>query len=98
MSVPSLIRGLQIRHKPKTKLVQIKKIMGHPPLPHELNQWHKTEDFEHLKIAHKLYTFRSGSGIPQVGRYGGLKWKRLVSGYGSTSRIPLGTEFWLARL
>ena len=30
--------------------------MGYPPLPHELNQRHKTEDFEHLKIAHKLYT------------------------------------------
>ena len=30
--------------------------MGYPPLPHELNQWHKIEDFEHLKIAHKLYT------------------------------------------
>src|ERR1044072_4363506 len=38
------------------KLVQIKKIMGYPPLPHELNQRHKTEDFEHLKIAHELYT------------------------------------------
>ena len=30
--------------------------MCYPPLPHELNQWHKTEDFEHLEIAHKLYT------------------------------------------
>ena len=30
--------------------------MGYPPLPHELNQWHKTEDFENLKIAHKIYT------------------------------------------
>ena len=72
--------------------------MNYLLLPYEPNQRHKTEDFEHLKIAHKLYTFRSGSGIPQVGRYGGLKWKKLVSGYGSTSRIPLSTEFWLARL
>ena len=54
MPVPSRIRGLQDRHA--IKLVQIKKIMGYPPLPHELNQWHKTEDFEHLEIAHKLYT------------------------------------------
>ena len=30
--------------------------MGYPPLPHELDQWHKIEDFEHLKIAHKLYS------------------------------------------
>ena len=30
--------------------------MGYLPLPHELNQRHNTEDFEHLKIAHKLYT------------------------------------------
>ena len=30
--------------------------MGYPPLPHELNQRHKTEDFEYLKITHKLYT------------------------------------------
>ena len=72
--------------------------MGYPPLPHELNQWHKTEDFENLEIAHKIIYFRSGSGIPRIGRYGGLKWKMLVSGYGSTSRIPLGREFCLARL
>src|SRR3954469_19141102 len=42
--------------KSQDKLVQIKKIMGYPPLPHDLNQWHKTEDFEHLEITHKLYT------------------------------------------
>ena len=28
---------------------------------------------------------------PRIGMYGGLKWKMLVSGYGSTRRIPLGT-------
>ena len=72
--------------------------MGYPPLPHELNQWHKTEDFEHLKVAHKLYTIRSGSGIPRIGRYGGLIWKILVSGYGCTSRIQLSTEFCLAKV
>ena len=66
--------------------------MGYPPFPQELNQRHKTEDFEHLKIAHKLY-FRSSRGIPRIGRYGGLKWKMLVSGYGCTSKISLGTEF-----
>ena len=29
--------------------------------------------------------------------YGGLIWKILVSGYGCTSRIPLSTDFWLAK-
>ena len=41
--------------------------------------------------------FRSGSGIPQIGRYGGLRWRMLVSGYVSTSRILLGTEFWASK-
>src|SRR3954463_15457197 len=98
MSVPSLIRGLQIRHNPKIKLVQIKKIMGYPPVPHELNQWHKTEDFEHLKIAHKLYTL---GVVVEYHKYEGMvdsSGRYLVSGYGSTRRIPLGTEFWLARI
>ena len=72
--------------------------MNYLLLPHELNKRHKTEDFEHLRITHKFYTYRSGRGIPRIGRYGGLKWKKLVSRYGSTSRIPLSTEFWLARL
>src|ERR1044071_498911 len=78
---------------PGIKLVQLKKIMNYLLLPHELNQRHKTEDFENLKIAHELYTFRSGSEISKIGRYGGLIWKTLVSGYGCTSRIPLSTEF-----
>ena len=30
-------------------------------------------------------------------QYGGLIWKILVSGYGSTSRIPLSIEVWLAK-
>ena len=30
--------------------------MNYLLLPHELNQRHKTEDFENIKIAHKLYT------------------------------------------
>ena len=40
--------------------------MGYRPLPHELNQRHKTEDFEHLKIAHKLYTL--GAVVSTTGR------------------------------
>jgi len=40
------------------KLVQLKKIMNYLLLPHELDQRHKIEDFEHLGIAHKFYTFR----------------------------------------
>src|SRR4051812_1643848 len=50
------LRVCRLDMQAQDKIVQIKKIMGHPPLPHELNQRHKTEDFEHLKIAHKLYT------------------------------------------
>ena len=49
--------------KPNIKLVQFKKIMNYLLLPHELNQRHKTEDFENLKISHKLYTL----GV--VGKY-----------------------------
>ena len=67
--------------------------MNYLLLPHELNKRHKTDDFEHLRITHKFYTFRSGSEIPRIGRYGGLIWKIFVSGYGCTSRNLLGTEF-----
>src|ERR1044071_5334134 len=75
------------------KLVQLKKIMNYLLLPHELKKRHKTENFEHLRITHKFYTFRSGRGIPQIGRYGGLIWKILVSGYGCTRKNLLGKEF-----
>ena len=37
--------------------------------------------------------FSNGSEIPRIGRYGGLIWKILVSGYGRISRIPLSTKF-----
>ena len=72
--------------------------MGYPPLPHELNQRHKIEDFEHLKIAHKLYTLGVVVEYPKLEGMVDSSGRCLVSGYGSTSRIPLGTEFWLARL
>ena len=41
--------------------------MTHLLLPHELNKRHKTEDFEHLRITHKFYTFKSGRAIPRIG-------------------------------
>ena len=71
--------------------------MNYLLLPHELNKRHKIEDFDHLRITHKFYTYRSGREIPRIGRYGGIIWKVLVSGYGCTSRNLLGKEFWLAK-
>ena len=48
--------------------------MNYLLLPHELNQRHKTEDFEKLKIAHELYTL----GV--VVKY--HKWEGMVDSYG----------------
>src|SRR3954469_13375157 len=56
MPVPPRIKVCRLDMQTQIKLVQFKKIMNYLLLPHELNQRHKTEDFEYLKIAHKLYT------------------------------------------